>query len=119
MISINSVNSGSGPSGASPLQPGRESYPAGLRANAAASIDTDRSDRVELSEAARALAASPTPIREDLVARIRAQIADGTYDVDSRIDSAISELAKDLNPINLDRAPKSPSSLGSGGSLYA
>lgn len=56
-----------------------------------------RVDRVELSEQARALATNPTPIRENLVNRIRAEIEAGTYDLDGKLDLAVNELAKDLS----------------------
>ncbi len=102
MNSINNLN------GSSPLSNRLESYAAvrrasageGLAASAAGSVGTDRADRVELSAAARSLASSPTPIRESLVNRIRQQIEDGTYDIDSKLDKAVTELAKDLGPIN-------------------
>lgn len=58
----------------------------------------DRTDSVELSDQARALATQPTPIREDLVASVRDQIARGVYENDTKLDAAITELAKDLAP---------------------
>lgn len=58
----------------------------------------ERTDSVELSAQARALASQPTPIREDLVASVRDQIARGVYENDQKLDSAITELAKDLAP---------------------
>lgn len=36
------------------------------------------------------------PIREDLVADVREQIADGTYETPEKIDAAVSELAGEL-----------------------
>lgn len=55
-------------------------------------------DAVELS--AEALSAGgvgrETPVRADLVSRIRAQIADGTYETPDKLDIAIDRLAKDL-----------------------
>lgn len=67
---------------------------------ASAPVSPDRSDRVELSDAARALASQPTPIRQDLVSRVRDELARGVYDSDSKLDQAITELAKDLTPLN-------------------
>lgn len=98
MSSINNLNQ------SSPLSPRPESYSA-TRRPAFATDRTieqaaERTDRVELSPAARALASAPTPIREELVARIKAQIADGTYDIDARLDKTVTELAKDLNPLD-------------------
>lgn len=52
----------------------------------------DRSDRVELS--AEALGAEG--VRTELVARIRAEIAAGTYETDAKLDSAAESLAKEL-----------------------
>lgn len=52
----------------------------------------DRSDRVELS----AEALSAEGVRTDLVARIRAEIAAGTYETDAKLDSAADSLAKEL-----------------------
>lgn len=60
----------------------------------------DRADRVELSAQARSLASSPTPIRQELVNRVRAEIEAGTYDIESKLDKAVTELAKDLNPLD-------------------
>jgi anti-sigma28 factor (negative regulator of flagellin synthesis) len=52
----------------------------------------DRSDRVELS----AEALNAEGVRTDLVARIRAEIAAGTYETDARLDGAADALAKQL-----------------------
>jgi flagellar biosynthesis anti-sigma factor FlgM len=99
MSSINNLN------GSSPLSSRLESYAATRRpvpseGSASVAQTTDRADRVELSAQARALASSPTPVRESLVNRIRAEIENGTYDIDSKLDKAVTELAKDLGPIN-------------------
>lgn len=62
-------------------------------------LDLSRgSDQIELSDTARILSklANLPDIREDLVNRVRAQIADGTYDVDGKLDLAIDGLAEDL-----------------------
>ena len=55
-------------------------------------------DQVELSSAARILAGQnqPAEIREDLVSRIRGEIADGTYETADKLDATISRLARDL-----------------------
>lgn len=81
-----------------------ESYAASLRRSAAiaggGTSETsvpERIDRVELSEQARAFASAPTPIRQGLVDRIRAEIESGTYDIDGKLDKAVNELAKDLS----------------------
>ncbi len=52
----------------------------------------DRSDRVELSAAAL----NAEGVRTDLVARIRAEIAAGTYETDAKLDSAAEKLVKEL-----------------------
>lgn len=53
----------------------------------------DRSDRVELS----AEALNTEGVRTDLVARIRAEIAAGTYETEAKLDSAADALAKELS----------------------
>lgn len=61
-------------------------------------------DRVELSPEATALAelhdakstAFAEDIRFELVARIRSEIENGTYDVDGKIGAIVDKLAKDL-----------------------
>jgi len=65
---------------------------------AAASL-TRHSDRVELSQHARLLSRlSELPdIRTDLVNRIRQELAEGRYDTDAKLDTAIDNLvAEDL-----------------------
>lgn len=52
-------------------------------------------DQIELSPEALARGAEQ-PIRRDLVARIRAEIAAGTYETSARLDRAIDGLADDL-----------------------
>lgn len=84
--------------------PRLESYSAGARpapghAPNHSEASEARADRLELSEAARSLASQPVPIREDLVARVRDQIARGVYDSDAKLDRALTELAKDLSPL--------------------
>ncbi len=98
MNPINLTNSTFGATGtpsASYALAGRRGVLSGAVAGAP-TTGSERVDRVELSEQARALASGPTPIREDLVRRIRAEIEGGTYDIDSRLDKAVNELAKDL-----------------------
>ncbi len=55
-------------------------------------------DRVELSTTAQFLSKLKDlpDVREDLVARVRAQIAAGTYDTEQRVDATIDALAEDL-----------------------
>ncbi len=62
--------------------------PARIRAN----------DRVELSRAAQLLSRlSELPdVREDLVARVRAEIAAGGYETDAKIEQALDQLTEDL-----------------------
>ncbi len=59
---------------------------------------TDRSDRVEVSAAARLLSrlGDLPEVREDLVARVRGEIEDGSYDTDDKIDAAINSLLEDV-----------------------
>ncbi|MFM9956470.1 MAG: flagellar biosynthesis anti-sigma factor FlgM [Phycisphaerales bacterium] len=86
-----------GAAGASYAAAGRRGLTGTTPPSQGSATSPDRIDRVELSEEARALATNPTPIREDLVNRIRAEIANGTYDIDGKLDQAVNELAKDLS----------------------
>ncbi|MEM1108739.1 MAG: flagellar biosynthesis anti-sigma factor FlgM [Planctomycetota bacterium] len=84
-----------GPSAASSYLPnGRAERPV------AATPDLSRgSDQVEVSDTARILGklADIPEVREDLVARIRAEIAAGTYETPEKLDAAIEGLAEDLS----------------------
>jgi negative regulator of flagellin synthesis FlgM len=55
-------------------------------------------DRVEISPAAEAAirAAEGGQIRHDLVNRIRAQIADGTYETPEKLDAAVDRLLDEI-----------------------
>jgi anti-sigma28 factor (negative regulator of flagellin synthesis) len=53
-------------------------------------------DRVEVSDAARQAAEDQSPVRLNLVQRIREQIASGTYETDDKIAIASHEMAKAL-----------------------
>ncbi|MEM9754336.1 MAG: flagellar biosynthesis anti-sigma factor FlgM [Planctomycetota bacterium] len=54
-------------------------------------------DEVSLSDSARVLAAAKeNPIREDLVASVKAQIAEGTYETDAKLDAAVDAAFNDL-----------------------
>lgn len=83
-----------GPSAASSYLPsGRIERPA------VASTDVSRgSDQIELSDTAKILAklADLPEVREDLVARVKAEIADGKYETPEKLDAAIEGLAQDL-----------------------
>lgn len=56
------------------------------------------SDRVELSDASVYLSKlkEQPAIRESLVARVRSEIADGTYLTEAKLDDAVEALAEDL-----------------------
>lgn len=56
-----------------------------------------REDRVDLSESAQALSNLGTDVRADLVARVKAQIAEGNYVTPERIDSAIDAIIAELD----------------------
>ena len=61
------------------------------------SAPTRPSDRVELSGISHLIQALKTnDIRTDKVANIKAQIANGTYETDDKLNSAIDKLADDL-----------------------
>lgn len=54
-------------------------------------------DAVEISPFARYVAmARENPVREDLIASIREQLANGTYDTDEKFDKAFDEMLSDL-----------------------
>jgi anti-sigma28 factor (negative regulator of flagellin synthesis) len=62
-------------------------------------IDTSqRVDRVEVSEQARYLAAmkSMPDARLDLIERVKAQIARGTYDTPQKLDAALDHMIDEL-----------------------
>lgn len=63
-------------------------------------LDRDE-DRVELSPTARRLLLldrllNDPPVREDLIDRVRAEIASGRYDSNEKIDRVIDEVWEDL-----------------------
>lgn len=62
------------------------------------SIPTRPTDKVELSTASRLLSRlSEVPeVRQDLVDRVRQEIASGSYETDDKINAAIEGLAEDL-----------------------
>lgn len=53
-------------------------------------------DRVEVSDAARQAAEDQSPVRLNLVQRIREQIASGTYETEDKVAIAAHEFAKAL-----------------------
>ena len=59
-------------------------------------------DQVELSTAAQLLARlNELPdVREELVAKVRGQILEGTYETPDKLESALSELALDLEDLD-------------------
>jgi negative regulator of flagellin synthesis FlgM len=56
---------------------------------------TRGNDRAEFSDAAQLLSRMPD-VRQDLVERVKAEIANGTYESDEKIDKAIDSLLEDL-----------------------
>ncbi len=70
-------------------------------ARGAAEVEAPRrsiDDAVELSDRARLLARLKQlpEVREDLVARVRAEIAAGTYETPEKVDAALERLSIDL-----------------------
>jgi hypothetical protein len=56
-----------------------------------------RPDRAEFSDRARYLSRlAALPARQELVDRVRAEIAEGTYDTPEKLDQALSGLLDDL-----------------------
>jgi negative regulator of flagellin synthesis FlgM len=103
MSDLAPVSGSPGPAGASferldsaPSRPPAARYP-----DRPADRPSDRpSDRVEFSDRARLLSKlasrSAPPMRQDLIDRIRTQIADGTYETEEKLEAAIQALAQDL-----------------------
>ncbi len=60
---------------------------------------TRPSDRVEISERARLLSkiAAMPDIRSDVVDRVRGEIANGTYETDDKLDSAVQNVLDELD----------------------
>lgn len=88
----------------SPASPGRFETPNRIsdRAEAVQASRVARGeDRVELSDEARYLQKliEVPPVREDLVARVRAQIEAGTYDTPDRMNQALDALLDDLHDL--------------------
>lgn len=55
-------------------------------------------DRVEVSSLARALETlKANPVRQDVVDRVRSEIANGTYEAPEKVEKAIAEILGDLN----------------------
>jgi len=87
----------------SPVAPSRLDYPSSdpvvgrfRSSGAEARPAAVTGDLVEISEDAVNLQAQGRDIRTDLVARIRSEIASGTYLTDDKIDRAVSGLLDDL-----------------------
>lgn len=61
---------------------------------AAASPPAQSVDQLDISPAAQAASESSTTdgVRTDLVARLRAEIADGTYETADKLDTAVNRL---------------------------
>ena len=72
-----------------------------LQANRPTNVDStasSTSDQLEISPAALAAieAAEVGEVRHDLVARIRSEIADGTYETAEKLDQAIDRVLDEL-----------------------
>lgn len=84
----------------SPSTQAAASQAAASQAGGANRIADRSADRVEISQLARELAQqeakNEAPIRQDLVDRVRAEIAAGTYDTPERLNGAIDGLVDDL-----------------------
>lgn len=53
-------------------------------------------DEVQLSDMAQAQSQENAPIREDLVRHVKAEIADGSYMTDAKLDTVIDRLHREL-----------------------
>ena len=70
---------------------------ASIEQNEATGIER-KADSIDLSSQARRLAdlVASSPVRQELVNRIRAEIEAGTYESEAKINVAIDRLAEDL-----------------------
>ena len=82
-----------------PVQQTAATAPARAAAPAAPATTTRAADHIELSGANPAAASHKATggFRADKVAAIKAQIANGTYDEDSKLNGAIDNLLNELN----------------------
>jgi len=87
MADVNGINSSTGPGAVQPLR-----TPVRPAASAKAS------DTVEISLAARlAMKVRELPdVRQDVVQRVKTEIADGTYETPERIDATVERLMNEL-----------------------
>lgn len=85
-----------GPVGSSNIPPASRVAERSVQSTAAAA--TRGSDKVELSQCAQLLSrlAELPDVRQDLIDRVRAEIADGVYDTSDKVDELLDELAQDL-----------------------
>lgn len=86
------------------VAPSRIDYPVSesvanrLRASTQSPLqEAVRADQVEISQDALSLEAQGRDIRSSLVARIRGEIAAGTYITDDKIDQAVEGLRADID----------------------
>jgi len=95
MTNVNHISGPASPARLDPLSPATERR---IRASQVAEpqVAARGADQVDLSEEARQLDHSQGTIRDDLVARIRAEIRAGTYDTPERLDRALEGLAQDI-----------------------
>jgi len=79
-------------------QPAARSDPPHRATNRPASELPDRPDAVELSEAARQELerSDSAPIRTELVARVREEIASGQYLTDDKLDAVVERLHEEM-----------------------
>lgn len=75
----------------------RRSEPSPRPAPRSEAAPARETDSVELSALVRRLASQDPEIRHDLVARVRAEIAAGTYDTPEKLERAADELVRDLD----------------------
>jgi len=90
---MNDVSPVTRPRATTPGPPARQSRPASGHAAAPRSAD-----RAEFSKAAQLLSklAELPDVRQDLIDRVRADIAAGTYETPEKLDQAIEKLMEDL-----------------------
>ena len=81
-----------------PVAPTLEPHSRTARTETHTDTTTRGEDQVELSDAAQLLSkiADLPDIRQDLVDRVKASIADGTYESDAKADAAIDSLLDDI-----------------------
>lgn len=95
--SMSSVSAGSSPAARLDLDPRHLATRAPVKVDAE-TAPTREADRVEVSQVASMLSKLKNlpEVRQDLVAKVRAELAAGTYNADDKLDAALDALLDDI-----------------------